>query len=139
METIQVNVGPHLTLHAFQSMSENTTGIYLVYRINREDDRLKLVYVGKSVDVSERVGETHEHYNDWLAWANGQESRLRFSWVILQDHIDELLRCEAALIYCLQPPINSNSKDSFSYEDTIIIFNGRQVCCRSQIMAQKTI
>ena len=139
METIQVNVSPHLTLQAFQAMTENTTGIDLVYRINREDGRLKLVYVGKSVEASERVGITHEHYNDWIEWANGQESRLRFSLVILQDHADELLRCEAALIYCLQPPINHNGKDSFSYEDTLVIFNGRQVCCRSQIMAQKTL
>lgn len=139
METIQVIVGPHLTLQAFQSMSEDTSGIYLVYRINKEDGRLKLIYVGKSVDVSERVGPTHEHYNDWLEWADGQEPRLRFSWVILQDHVEDVLRCEAAFIYCLQPPINCNGKDSFSYEDTVVIFNGRQVCCRSQIMAQKTI
>ena len=139
MVVFLVSVGAHLSLKSFQNHSEETSGLYLVYRINKEDGRLKLIYVGKSVDVSERVDQTHEHYNDWLDWADGQEDRLRFSCVVLQNHETEVLRCEAAMIYAFQPPINDKGKDSFSYEDTMVIFNGRQVCHRSLIIAQKTI
>lgn len=139
MMIIQVSVGAHLSLKAFQSRLEQTSGLYLVYRINKEDGRLKLIYVGKSSDVSDRVDQSHEHYSDWLEWADGQEDRLRFSCVVLQDHTTEILRCEAALIYAFQPPINNNGKDSFSYEDTMVIFNGRQICHRNLIIVQKTI
>ena len=139
METIQVTVGPHLTMAAFNAMPSDVKGVYLVYRLNKEDGRLKLIYVGKSVDIADRVGPSHEHYVDWIAWAGGQEDRLRFSWVILLDHVTDLLRCEAAIIYSLRPPINRMGIDTFSYDDTMIIFNGREVCCRSQIIAKKTI
>lgn len=139
MELINVNVGGHLTMIEIQAIQHDHPGIYLVYRINSEDGRLRLIYIGKSVEVSERVGPEHEHYSDWISWAGGDQTRLRFSHVILLDHEDELLRCEAAMIRAFQPPINTQGKDSFSYPDTTVCFSGRQVCCRSSIVALNTI
>lgn len=138
MINIKVAVGGHLTYSDFRALPEGSDGLYLVYRINQEDRRLRLIYVGKSVDVSDRVSENHQHYNDWLAWAGGDVSRLRFSWVELLDHKSELLRCEATLIFALKPPVNKNERDNFGYEDTTVLFTGRQVCCRDCVVAMKS-
>lgn len=138
MIDINVMVGGHMTFSDFRALPENSKGLYLVYRINQEDRRLRLIYVGKSVDVSGRVSEQHQHYNDWLAWAGGDLSRLRFSWIELLDHQDEILRCEATLINALQPPVNENCRGEFGYEDTTVHFSGRQVCCRGEVIAIKT-
>lgn len=138
METITVDVSAHLTFDQFRSLPDDLRGVYLVYRINQEDSRLRLIYVGKSADVSDRVSESHQHYNDWVSWANDDPTRLRFSWGKLIDHTTDILRCEAALIYAFKPPVNQNGKDVFSYEDTEVVFTGRQVCCRGSVIAKKT-
>lgn len=122
-----VCVGPRLTFGEFTAADFNQSGVYLVYRVNREDGRFRLIYVGKSDNVSDRVSTAHHRYHEWIQWAYGDDTNLRFSLVTLQP-TDDLERCEAALIYGLQPPINVLYKESFGYDETEIVFEGRKVC-----------
>lgn len=137
MDNISIWVGPHQTMAGFQSASETTRGVYLVYRINDIDKRLRLIYIGSSEELADRVSESHELYSEWLSWAGNDKNRLRFSWVILRDHDAEIKRCRDALINALQPPMNQKNGYDFNYEDTTLVLSGRQICGRSVIEALK--
>lgn len=136
-KTMTVHVGPRLTFADFTAADFNQRGVYLVYRVNSEDGRFRLIYIGKSDNVSDRVSESHHRYQEWVNWAYGDNANLRFSLVSLQSE-DDLERCEATLIYGLQPPINVDSKNSFAYDETEIVFEGRKVCGVGGIMVSRT-
>ncbi len=127
LSIISADVGPFYSLADFQENYKRISGIYLVYRKNLQDQKLRLIYIGQAQDLSERVNSSHEHYNDWLTWAYGEESNLYFSAILINDPTD-ILRCEAALIYKFKPQINTSGIDSFIYDDTVIIFRGKDVC-----------
>ena len=137
MRTITVQVGPRLTFQQFTAQDFDQRGIYLVYRVNREDGRFRLIYIGKSKDVSDRVTIDHEHFSDWKKWAYDSVEALRFSVVKLPEDGD-LASCEEAMIFAFQPPINDKCKESFSHEDIRISFEGRNVCGKAFIDVQKT-
>lgn len=137
MRIMTVEVGPRLTFQQFTAQDYDQRGVYLVYRVNREDGRFRLIYIGKSKDVSDRVTVNHEHYTDWVSWAYDNVDELRFSTVKLPIGGD-LDSCEAAMIYVFQPPVNVNCKDSFNHEDIRIVFSGRNVCGREWIEVLRT-
>ena len=88
---------------------------------NREDGRFRLIYIGKSSDISDRVTDEHEHFHDWVRWAYDNVCELRFSVVKLPPGGD-LNSCEEAIIYKFQPPINNRCKATFDHEDIQITF-----------------
>lgn len=137
MRMMTVEVGPRLTFQQFTAQDFDQRGVYLVYRVNREDGCFRLIYIGKSQDLSDRVTENHEHYTDWVSWAYDNVAELRFSIVKLPAGGD-LSSCEEAMIFAFQPPINGKCKDSFNHEDIRISFTGRNVCGRAFIEVQRT-
>lgn len=137
MRTMIVQVGPRITFQQFTAEDFDQHGVYLVYRVNREDGRFRLIYIGKSQDVGGRVTVNHEHYSDWVRWAYGNVDELRFSLVKLPEGGD-LDSCEEAMIYAFQPPVNAKSTETFNHEDIRIIFEGRNVCGLGSIDVRRT-
>lgn len=132
MKTYIVNVSGYYQFDSFSRLNES--GVYLVYRQNKNDGRFRLIYIGKADVVSNRVNEQHNHYQDWLEWAYGDVSALRFSIVTVPEGLS-IEDCEAALIYALQPPINTDGKETYARNDIEIMFVGRPVCNRESIIA----
>lgn len=137
MRMMTVEVGPRLTFQQFTAQDFDQRGVYLVYRVNREDGCFRLIYIGKSHDLSDRVTVNHEHYQDWVSWAYDNVAELRFSTVKLPAGGD-LASCEEAMIFAFQPPINDKCRESFNHEDMRISFAGRNVCGRAFIEVQRT-
>lgn len=109
------------------------TGIYCVYKCkyNHKEKTLydlSLLYIGESENINERHKENkHEHYDDFCSYLGNNET-LCYSYALVSDDGDRM-QCEAALIYKMQPPINTQNKDEFLYEKTHIITSG----CNSRL------
>lgn len=117
-------------------------GIYCVYscKYNKKTDRvcnLVLLYIGESENINERHKDNnHEHYEDFLSYLDDDET-LCYSYSLIRNE-DDRKRCEAALIYKMQPPINSKCKDSFDYQTTKIVTSGNNSkLCNSFILLEK--
>lgn len=140
IDEITVSVSNHMTKTVFQDKIDTAfdeRGIYLVYSYTKDRQKLILQYIGKSIDLPERVTERHEHYKDWLAAADGKEENLSFSIISLPKYT-HILHCEAALIFALQPLINIQNKKTYDWGDLKVVFSGRKVCGRDYIVAHRT-
>ena len=140
IDEITVSVSNHMTKTVFQDKIDTAfdeRGIYLVYSYTKDRQKLILQYIGKSIDLPERVTERHEHYKDWLAAADGKEENLSFSIISLPKYT-HILHCEAALIFALQPLINIQNKKTYDWDDLKVVFSGRKVCDRDCIVARRT-
>ena len=138
ISTITVTVSNHMLLTDFNEKIDkefDERGIYLVYSYDPAKKECALQYIGKSIDLPERVTNKHEHYKDWVKAAGDDTKNMYFSIVTLEKNA-HLLICEAAMIYTLQPPINTECKKSFEHEDHKIVFNGRNVCDQSFVVAR---
>lgn len=141
INTITVSVSNHMTKTVFQDKIDTAfedRGIYLVYSYVEDTKKSNIQYIGKSIDLPERVTENHEHYKDWLRAAGGKVENLRFSIVSLPKYAN-LLHCEAALIFSLQPPINTKNKKTYDYDNLKVIFSCRKVCGRDYVVANRTV
>lgn len=99
------------------------SGIYCVYGGTQNDNGTvtinKLIYIGESQDVNERI-VFHEKEPTWrkhLAW---NEVLIFSTAPILIDRV----RAEAALIYRHKPPVNDEYKYSFPFDDTQMTLSG---------------
>lgn len=140
INTITVSVSNHMTKTVFQNKIDtafDARGIYLVYSYTKDRKSLHLQYIGKSIDLPERVTEKHEHYKDWLKAAGGKVENLSFSIISLPKYTN-ILHCEAALIFALQPPINSKNKKTYDWDDLKVVFSGREVCKKGCIIVHRT-
>lgn len=138
ISTIKVTVSSRMSLEEFNEKIDkefDERGIYLVYSYDSQKEMYYLQYIGKSIDLPERVTSKHEHYNDWVKAAGNDTKNMYFSIVTLEKNA-HLLICEAAMIYTLQPPINTECKKSFEHEDHKIVFKGRNVCEKSFVVAR---
>jgi hypothetical protein len=98
------------------------SGIYMVYTGKPSQDKYelrKLLYIGRSKDISERPSPLHHKYKDWHAHLNRGEI-LYFSFADTDD--DEL--AEAALIYKAKPICNDKGKEDFKHQNTTIKASG---------------
>ena len=141
VNTITVFVSDHMTKAEFQRKIDTAfdeRGIYLVYSHLRDQGKFVLKYIGKSIDLPGRVTERHEHYNDWLMAAGGKVEDLRFSIISLPKYTN-ILHCEAALIFELQPRINTQNKKTYDWDDLKVVFSGREVGGRDFIVAHRTV
>ena len=99
----------------------NHSGVYFVYECtyNKEKDAVsihKLIYIGESDEVRDRIAD-HEKYEKWkkhvrpgntLCYSTGQ--------VAASDRE----RIEAAYIFKHQPPVNTEHKASFDFDETTV-------------------
>lgn len=138
ISTTTVTVSSRMSLEEFDKKIDeefDERGIYLVYSHDAQDGIYYLQYIGKSIDLPERVTSKHEHYKDWVKAAGNDTKNMCFSIVTLEKNAN-LSICEAAMIYALQPPINTECTKSFEHEDHKIVFEGRNVCNQSFVVAR---
>lgn len=108
-----------------KSFLPKEAGIYCVYtckynEVKNSVSDLFLIYIGESENIYERHRDnSHEHYEDFESYL-GEGETLCYSFALVPNENDRK-RCEAALIYEMQPPINEQSTESFSYPKTHII------------------
>lgn len=104
-------------------------GIYCVYtcKYNKRENTVSdlfLLYIGESENINERHKDNkHEHYEDFCSYLDADET-LCYSYALVQNEVDRK-RCESALIYEIQPPINEQSTETFNYPKTHITTSGK--------------
>lgn len=103
------------------------SGVYCVYSCvyNREEDTVsikKLLYIGESDNVHDRIAN-HDRLDDWL---DGLSSGQTLCYSYAKASSDDRERAEAALIFKIQPPFNTEHMKEFIYEDTEIKTSGRK-------------
>ncbi len=114
-------------------------GVYLVYvcRYDSLEKKVtldKLLYIGESVDVCDRVAN-HEKWPEWRRHVpRGSQICFSFAGVINPDR----QRAEAALIYHHKPPCNEEYTNSFPFADTTVASTGRCALLSSPIYVQGT-
>lgn len=104
----------------------NKSGIYCVYTCsyNASDNSValkKLVYIGESADVGSRISN-HEHQSDWEKHLNKGE-QLCYTFGEIGSTYRE--RCEAAMIFKHNPPVNDKTTSSFPYDQTTLKLSGK--------------
>lgn len=98
------------------------SGVYFVYEGHFDENQgtiypKKLIYIGESEDIKDRLNKKHEHYDDWLNYVR-EGNTLCYSYTEVEPTIRE--RVEAAYIYSHQPPVNIDCKASFNYDKTTV-------------------
>lgn len=102
-------------------------GIYFVYetKYNPGNDTvalLKLLYVGGAVsNIRERIAG-HQLYGEWKKYLR-EGHELSFS--AANTDPGNITRIKAAFIIKLQPPVNRDFKDKFSFDSTTILSSGK--------------
>lgn len=107
---------------------DSISGIYCVFRgayVSSNDTVIvkELLYVGQSENVKYRH-VNHENKEEWQSHLLPGEELL-YSMAPLAK--EELVRCEAALIYKNKPVCNHTGKDTFAFSPTLVEVKGR-VC-----------
>lgn len=104
-----------------------TSGVYSVYTcrhnvIEKTVTLLKLVYIGESANVRDRI-QCHERYSDWRRFLGlGQELCFNFAPIVTDRE-----RVEAALVHFHKPPANTSFVDTFPYAQTTVATSGANV------------
>jgi len=116
----------------------NHSGVYFVYeaRYNHIKDTvllIKLIYIGESEDVKERIA-SHHLYDQWLqGLREGHE--LFYSTGQTPDPYRK--RIEAAYIFKHKPIHNTEFINYFPFEETTIISEGRIALLSNKFTIQK--
>ena len=101
------------------------SGLYCVYRCNHDKESKsvvlnQLLYIGQARDLNVRH-QNHDRKIDW-------ERKLKYGEVLCYSYailpVNDLDRCEAALIYTKQPEFNKEYKKWYPYLDTRIVISG---------------
>lgn len=111
-------------------------GIYCVYvgTPTSNDSMIlkKLIYIGKADRRDGVRGRllTHEKMRQFENEAHIGETICFFCTPVLRPNgkivtREDILRAESALIYTQEPTLNTDSKDSFNYQDTIVNVGGK--------------
>ena len=104
----------------------SVSGVYCVYSCvyNKEEKNVtikKLRYIGESDNVHDRIA-SHDRLDDWKN-SLGTGQTLCYSCAKVSS--DDRERAEAALIFKVQPPFNTEHTTEFIYEDTKILTSGK--------------
>ncbi len=102
------------------------SGIYCVYTCSYDPSEKmvslkKLIYIGQAEDINKRLSN-HEKYEDWKSYLKSGET-LCYNYTSVS--INDLDRCENALIYKHQPIENTQCKKEFNYLQTTLNITGR--------------
>ena len=102
------------------------SGIYCVYACtyNPTESTVSLrtlLYVGESDDVRERL-VNHERLQDWKRLLRGGET---LCYSVAEVSSNDRVRAEAAVIFRHKPPCNTEYKNRFPFENTVIKTSGK--------------
>jgi hypothetical protein len=118
-------------------LNHDCAGIYVVYAgraiSDEQCDLHKLLYIGRSSDLTDRPSPSHHKYNSWRKHLKEGEILL-FSFADTDDE----KRAEAALIYQIQPVCNDTGKEGFHHPETTIETSGADIGPESSFTVQKT-
>lgn len=101
-------------------------GIYIVYKCipnkaNNTIDIKDILYIGETENIRKRHNgtagkpEKHEHYDDFVDAAGGEEN-VCYGWIPLSNNTEEERKwIQDALIHMQQPPINDASKLHYNH------------------------
>jgi excinuclease UvrABC nuclease subunit len=103
----------------------NKSGIYCVYECKYNSDKrmisiLKLLYIGESNNVNERISN-HEKQKEWEECVHAGN---QLCYCFSSTSPDDRERVEAAFIYRHQPPVNNSCKDCFPFDKTRVRLAG---------------
>lgn len=98
-------------------------GLYLTYIVKYNEKTQKynideLVYIGETKNIKDRQSQ-HIQSGDYPTGV-----KLAFSYALLSGGEAYRKRCEAALIYKIQPVWNTENKQSFNHDTTTINSGG---------------
>ncbi|ENO3979178.1 GIY-YIG nuclease family protein [Aeromonas veronii] len=115
------------------------SGIYCVYRcthdaVKKEVSLHQLIYIGESQDVQSRLAN-HEKLDSWKKYLKqGETLCYSFGAVPSSDRV----RCEAALIFHHQPPVNTEYTGEFNYPETSIVLTGETTLLTAKFTVEPT-
>lgn len=115
------------------------SGIYCVFSCahNQTEKTLslkKLIYIGESGDVKSRLAN-HEKLDDWKKHVK-QGEVLCFSFA--PAPAASRVRCEAAMIFKHEPPVNTEYTEAFPHDKTIISITGKTALMKTNFTVQRT-
>jgi len=117
----------------------NHSGVYFVYvaSFNLHTEKVtlnNLIYIGESDNVNTRI-QNHEKYDEWQTYlSQGQE--LCYSTCRIDG--DDRLRVEAAYIFRHKPPVNTEYKNSFQFDQTTVISTGETTFINTNFTVYRT-
>lgn len=102
------------------------SGIYCVYACvyNESEKKVsikKLLYIGESENVNDRI-KNHEKLTEWKRYLKSGET-LCFNFGAVPSNSRN--RCEAAIIFKHQPPVNTEYKSAFPFDKTNVKLSGK--------------
>lgn len=112
-------------------------GVYFVLCATQNDEGEyqlnKLLYIGKSRDINDRLNGYHHKHADilaWRVWLGGFP--VYYSGTIVNENSDQvsledLTRVESALIYDRDPPLNKTADKKFHHPETYVKLVGVRV------------
>jgi hypothetical protein len=115
----------------------NKSGIYCVFSCvhNQAEKKVslkKLIYIGESDDVRFRLAN-HEKLADWKKHVK-QGEVLCFSFAPVPP--TSRVRCEAAMIFKHEPPVNTEYSEAFPYDKTTISIAGKTTLLNTRFTVQ---
>ena len=137
IKTFELSFNKYIKDLEFDKLPEYK-GIYL-FKVTTIKDGINystIIYIGKADGengLKGRVNENHEHITDARKRVEDakKNDKTAFLTIAYSDENSEneayLERIEAALIFSKKPPINTQSKESFSYADTILNISGNRM------------
>ena len=136
--TYTVNIDGYWRENAISGIPSHS-GVYFVYvgSYNASNDTVdlhKLVYIGESVNVNNRIAK-HEKWEDWKKHC-GPGQQLCFSTGFVSSSSRN--RVEAAYIFKHKPVENEEYKYSFPFDETTVKSTGRTALLNSYFTVRRT-
>lgn len=115
------------------------SGIYCVFScVHNQAEKTvslkKLIYIGESGDVKSRLA-IHEKLGDWKKHVK-QGEVLCFSFAPAPSA--SRIRCEAAMIFKHEPPVNTEYTEAFPHDKTTISITGKTTLLKTNFTVQRT-
>jgi hypothetical protein len=115
------------------------SGIYCVYgAVHNEAEKnvslKKLIYIGESGDVKTRLAN-HEKLEEWKKHLK-QGEVLCYSFGAVPSA--SRVRCEAALIFHHEPPVNTEYAEAFPHDKTSLTLTGKTALLKTSVVVLRT-
>ena len=104
----------------------NSSGVYCVYECSyREQPKhfsvTKLIYIGESGTVRDRI----KGHKKWPKWRKECGSGKQICFTFAPRSATDRERAEAAMIFEHKPPVNTEYKDTFPFDETTMSLSGK--------------
>lgn len=112
-------------------------GIYLTYTVKYNAETKKyyideLKYIGESKNIKDRQDQ---HFRDGDYPNN---AKLAYAYALMTETEESRKRCEAAMIYDVQPDWNTANKDSFKHDKTTVRSSGHHQGVPAELIVDRT-